>query len=237
MLLGERPTSGFLDHLAGELARRTGAIDVLDVGGGSWTPIDHPRTRHTVLEVSHASLARSAHYAAEQLLGNIQDHDFGERRFDVVVFWNVLEHVPEPSVALRHAMAVVRPGGLVIVRGPELRSLKALVTRLTPHGLHVLFYRHVLGSAAAGQPGRAPFRVEHADGADRQALAAALEAGGFTHDYEERYVGDQVDAVRSFSRAAYLLYRTAETALRWGSLGRLGTPKTEFVIVYRAPGE
>lgn len=234
--MGERPTPGFLTHIRREVERRTGTVEVLDVGGGSWTPVEHPNARHTVIEISRESLVRSAHYAAEQLLGDIQTFDFGSRRFDIVVFWNVLEHVPEPSAALRRAAAVVQPGGLVIVRGPELASLKALVTRLTPHRLHVLFYRHVLGSAAAGQPGRAPFKVEHAAGADRAALASLLESLGLSRDYDERYVGDQVHAVRSFSRAAYRLYKVAEATLRAGSLGRLGIPETEFVIAYRAPG-
>ncbi|MGB7190876.1 MAG: class I SAM-dependent methyltransferase [Acidobacteriaceae bacterium] len=45
-----------------------------------------------------------------------------EGRFDMVAFWNVLEHVPDPLRDLSIAAAYLRPGGKVIVNIPTRES-------------------------------------------------------------------------------------------------------------------
>ena len=41
--------------------------------------------------------------------------------------------------------------------GPHAGSVKGWITRLTPHGFHVWYYRHVIRLEGAGAPGRGPF--------------------------------------------------------------------------------
>jgi 2-polyprenyl-3-methyl-5-hydroxy-6-metoxy-1,4-benzoquinol methylase len=50
-------------------------------------------------------------------------HDFGERRFDAITLWAVLEHLDEPARFLNKASALLRPGGHCFVLVPNLRSL------------------------------------------------------------------------------------------------------------------
>lgn len=49
--------------------------------------------------------------------------------FDVVTFWDVLEHLPDPLATLREARALLRPGGTLGVVVPVLGSTN---TRLAP---------------------------------------------------------------------------------------------------------
>lgn len=46
-----------------------------------------------------------------------------DRRWPTVLLFNLLEHVYEPAVALRHAAALVEPGGAVVVVGPSVWQL------------------------------------------------------------------------------------------------------------------
>jgi hypothetical protein len=45
------------------------------------------------------------------------------RRWPTVLVFNLLEHVYEPVVALRHAVSLVEPGGAVVVVGPSVWEL------------------------------------------------------------------------------------------------------------------
>jgi 2-polyprenyl-3-methyl-5-hydroxy-6-metoxy-1,4-benzoquinol methylase len=51
--------------------------------------------------------------------------DLREQSFDVLCFWDVLEHVPSPRAALGKAHRLLRPGGLLVVSTPDITSLSA----------------------------------------------------------------------------------------------------------------
>lgn len=68
---------------------------------------------------------KTANYARQKLglnvfRGNLREAKFEDRFFDVVTFWYVLEHVPDPLEQLREANRVLKEGGLVIVRVPNM---------------------------------------------------------------------------------------------------------------------
>jgi hypothetical protein len=225
------PLDAFREFMGRALIGRAAPIRVLEVGGGAKSRIEGPGVVHTVLEVDEAALARSG-YAQEKLLGDAQGFDYGARRFEVAVFWNVLEHIADPALALARAVAVVTSGGLVVVRGPILRSTKGLVTALTPHSLHVSFYR-LLGSKTAGRAGYSPFPVAFAAGAQVEDLNAQLRRLGCEIVFDERYVGDQATGLRRAAPLAYLAYVAAGRLLQALTLGRYGALRSEFILVAR----
>lgn len=230
--MAETPPSRFLNFL-GNALDVDHELEVLEVGGGSKTYVDAKKAKYTVLDISRHSLKADRHYADRQLLGDAQTYEFGSEEFDVAVFWNVLEHIEDPAKAIANASGTLREGGLVIVRGPEINSLKAIVTRATPHWFHVVFYRRVLGFPKAGMPGHAPFKVIHSSGASRPFLKRMMRELGFQLIYEESYVGDQLSLLRSYSKMAYLIYRGVEHVLRAMTLSRFGTRTTDFVLVFQ----
>lgn len=229
--LAETPTTEYLEFLRNAIASY-GTIDVLEVGGGPQTFVQHPHATYTVLEFEEDTLA-TCRYAHREMIGDAQTFDFGSMEFDVVVFWNVLEHIPDPAMALMNVIGTVREGGLLIIRGPSLKALKALITRLTPHRFHVAFYKHILGHKNAGRPGHAPYVVSHSPKADADELDQFLGKVGFDKIFGQEYDGDQVELLKQYSHALFQGYRIASTLAGWLSFGAFGGRKSDFVSVYR----
>jgi 2-polyprenyl-3-methyl-5-hydroxy-6-metoxy-1,4-benzoquinol methylase len=80
----------------------------------------------------------------EKILGDLQKHPLPKRQFDIVVCWDVLEHLPRPRAALANMFETVSSEGLLILGFPRLISIKGLVTKFTPYCFHVWFYKRVL---------------------------------------------------------------------------------------------
>ena len=52
-----------------------------------------------------------------------------ESAYDVITFWDVLEHVPSPQAALVKAHRLLKPGGMLVVSTPNIRSISARLLR------------------------------------------------------------------------------------------------------------
>ena len=66
-----------------------------------------------------------ADYAARQfgvdtVVGTIENADLPENGFDVVTMWYVLEHVMDPRRVVNRARSLLKPGGLLIIRVPNV---------------------------------------------------------------------------------------------------------------------
>jgi SAM-dependent methyltransferase len=213
----------------------TGPFQVLEAGGGSLTHLPLPPSAEiTTIDISAEQLAENT-YATEKLQGDLQTFDYGDRRFDLVIAWDVLEHLSRPEAALERFASVLKPGGHVLVVGPLHLTLKGLVTRLTPHWLHVQFYRHVLRSPVAGLPGHPPFETELAGGADWHEVAHLLTARGMTVTAIKGYESSHVAALRQKSRALIGLYRLAERALALATTDRFERGMTDFFLIAQKP--
>lgn len=57
--------------------------------------------------------------------GNFLEQEFGQKQFDAVTFWAVVEHLLEPKPFLAKAWSVLKPGGLCFVLVPNMKSLAA----------------------------------------------------------------------------------------------------------------
>ena len=214
------------------LAAMPPPVRVLEAGGGSETRVKIPGAKYIVIDISPEQLERNS-YADEKLLGDLQTFDYGVGRFDVALFWDVLEHLRDPNIALGNAAKAVNPNGVVLIKGPVLRSMKGLTTKLTPHWVHVAYYRYILKRKEAGQPGYAPFKTEHAGDADPDTMIKDLESLGFHREIYTTYITTQVDTLRKNAPPIYWVYRTISLILRALTFGRYGGLETEFVLLMR----
>jgi SAM-dependent methyltransferase len=134
-------------------------LAIYEAGGGStsFLPLEVLERSHvTVVDIDEDQI-RNNDYAQQTILGDIQTYRFKPDSFDLVICYNVIEHVPDVEAALSGFCESLKKGGLILIGAPNPDSLSGVVTKYSPHWFHVWFYRYVRGDKKAGQPGQAPF--------------------------------------------------------------------------------
>ena len=228
MELWREPDTTEIDRL---LARREGCVRILDAGGGKKGQLNLPEPRHvTVIDIDRAALAVNR-IADERILGNIETHHFDDRGFDLVICWDVLEHLQTPPETVRRLAETVAPGGVMLIRGPLEASMKGLLARWTPFWVHVAFHRYFLGSRNAGKPGYAPFPLGAASAADNCNLVDALRGAGLDIVAAKRFEGNHAKRLRQKAYPVYAIYRAAGIVVGWFTGGRLGVKETDFFLL------
>jgi 2-polyprenyl-3-methyl-5-hydroxy-6-metoxy-1,4-benzoquinol methylase len=81
------------------------------------------------IEVDPAASAEARERLAALVEGSVVDAPlpFVPAEFDYIVFGDVLEHLPDPEVALRRLLPYLSPGGAVIVSVPNMRFYLVLL--------------------------------------------------------------------------------------------------------------
>jgi SAM-dependent methyltransferase len=158
----------------------------------------------TVLDIDAIQLSKNS-YADHKILGDIQTYAFPNDSFELIVCYNVIEHLDAPDRAFDLFFKALTPGGLLFIGAPNPSSFSGWITKLTPHWFHVWYYKFFLGYKTAGQPGHVPFRTIYHPVVTPKALINYCEKLGFRVVYFKEYQGD-------------LLRRLSE---RWPLLGKL----------------
>jgi 2-polyprenyl-3-methyl-5-hydroxy-6-metoxy-1,4-benzoquinol methylase len=164
--------------------------------------------------------------------------EFGDRTYDVLVFADVLEHVADPTDVLRRLLALLRPGGSVVISIPNVShgSLRLALLQgrwqYTEVGLldrtHIRFFtrRSVLELLADTGLAAADFRTTYRDplDADVEIDAEALPPGvvdwvrrqedATTFQFVLRAVRDDADAALSRAVAERESLRSQVAALQ-----------------------
>ncbi len=210
-------------------------VDVLEAGGGSFTHISVPgRRRVTVLDISPEQLERNE-YADEKILGDLEDPAVLTAEYDLIVCFDVLEHLDRPERAFANMVGALREGGMVVIGCPNLVSTKGLLTKLTPHGFHVWYYKTIRGDRNAGKPGHAPFPTYLRKSMAFNGLKRAAKAAGLEIIFARSYVGPAADELKARKPLLHALYDIPARLARILSVGRLDLGDTDFVMVLRRP--
>lgn len=206
-------------------------LRVLEAGCGSSSHFDPGPGAHLLgVDISEKQLERNA-ALGEKLVGDIQALDLDGRQFDIVVCWDVLEHLPRPADALRDLAAATAPGGVLILAMPNPLSLKGLVTKLTPYRAHVFVYRVVFGNPSAGTDDRGPFHTFMRFAIASRSIVRAARQHGLTVLYQARYESPMQKEVRRKYPPVDLVWRTGALLLRTLSAGRVEPGVTDVVLV------
>lgn len=123
---------------------------VLEAGGGSISHFFLPKGSHlTSLDIDHGQLKKqvSCNHCVQ---GDIHTLPFEEDSFDILICFNVIEHLENPEKSLEEMYRCLKPGGLLVLGCPIRNSLKGIVTRMTPIGFHRWYYRVVVKKADRG---------------------------------------------------------------------------------------
>jgi SAM-dependent methyltransferase len=156
---GEAKQSLLTVHSILQARLPAGALSIYEAGGGStsYLPLDVLRRAHvTVVDIDEDQI-RNNTYAQKAILGDLQTYRFAPQSFDLIICYNVIEHVPDVEAVLTGFCEALKDNGLLLIGAPNPNSLSGLVTKYSPHWFHVWFYRYVRGEKKAGLPGEAPF--------------------------------------------------------------------------------
>jgi 2-polyprenyl-3-methyl-5-hydroxy-6-metoxy-1,4-benzoquinol methylase len=207
-------------------------LRVLDAGcGADSTNAGFPvpeafKAAHVVgVDVAEEALARNA-LLDERIVGDLESVSLPDGAFDVVVCWDVLEHLPDPLAALRNIGAAVAPGGVLFVGFPNVHSVKGLVTKLSPFWFHVFLYRHVFRMT------QGPFRTYLRWTLAPSRLQAAVEGLGFDTELAALSC-EPPEAIFGSSSMVAALWRRFARAAQVVSLGRLDAEASEVVFAFR----
>jgi SAM-dependent methyltransferase len=143
-----------------ELLRRElpqGPLATYEAGGGSCSFLPAELLNRSHVTVIDEDQVRNNTYADKAVLGDVQTYRFAPASFDLVICYNVIEHLPDVASALLNFRDALKRGGMILIGAPNPRSLSGVVTKYSPHWFHVWFYRHIRGIKNAGLPGEPPF--------------------------------------------------------------------------------
>ncbi|MGL4209656.1 MAG: class I SAM-dependent methyltransferase [Candidatus Adiutrix sp.] len=103
---------------------------VLDIGSGNGTFVRIAKEagwQPTALDLNQDSNQKLAADGFKVIVKHLEAADLPSESFDLITFWEVLEHLPDPRLALLEARRLLRPNGIFLIMVPNVLSL---VTRL-----------------------------------------------------------------------------------------------------------
>lgn len=207
---------------------------VLEAGCGSLSRVQLPAQRTLVgVDIEQRQLDRNTDLD-ERILGDLQTFGTPGPGFDLVLCWDVIEHLPEPTKALDRLIAALSPGGGLVLAFPNLWSLKGLVTKFTPFFVHALFYRVVVGDKRSHDEwDQFPtfFRASIAPGR----LRAWAVQHGIEVVYDEVYEGPVQSDLRKRNRLLDLGFGALGLISRVLTLGKLDLGLSDCILVLRLP--
>lgn len=135
---------------------------ILEAGCGRAWPLDLGELRFTLVGVDTDAESLRLRQStvgdlAEAIHSDLRTVDLPSGSFDVVYCAYVLEHVHGAEEIMDRLVALLRPGGLLMLRVPDRDSVYGFITRVTPHSVHVQYKRRIRGRVNAGKPGYGPF--------------------------------------------------------------------------------
>lgn len=122
-------------------AAGTDGCQILDIGSGRSPAIPlserAPDCRYIGLDLSLDELKRAQAGSYDEMIVSdacTYQPDL-ERRFDVIVSWQVFEHVRSLEAVLDNCRRYLRPGGLLVAQFSGRYSVFAFANRLVPHAI------------------------------------------------------------------------------------------------------
>lgn len=217
------------------LAEPGRALEILEAGCGRKWQLKLPDTRYRLTGIDMDAKALQHRITVQKDLdegieGDLRTHDFQDRQFDVIYSAFVLEHIVDAESVMRRFTTWLRPGGLMILAIPDPDSVQGFVTRVTPHGLHVFYYRKLYGSKDAGKPGFGPYKTYYERVVSRGGMREFCDRHGLTFQAE---YGSLTGMPQQAWRKA--LIQTAAGTLGVLSFGKLASQHSNLLFILKKP--
>ena len=222
-----------LQQIIDDYTRTDRKIRILEAGCGSMSKVKLRNSANVVgIDISSEQLERNTGLC-EKILGDVQTYQLPERAFDMIICWDVLEHLDDPASALKNFFRSCRNDGIIVLAFPNLYSLKGLATKLTPHKVHIWYYKYILHVPDAGAHDTPPFithiRIASTYPSIRK-LAKAHNAEVIFFAFRE---SNDVKYMRKQFWFLNLLFDFASAVTRLFSIGKFDAMNGDCIMVLR----
>lgn len=207
------------------------ALRVLEAGCGSISYFHFQQEVHLVgIDISESQLERNT-YLDERVLGDIQYYSFPPSSFDVIVCVDVLEHLPKPELALHKFNNAVKPNGLIVLKLPNVLSVKGLAAKFLPYRMHLLAYKYLnKGKYSAGDSDIVPFKTYSRFSITPNALKKSAREIGLTTVYFDTYDILGTDCLKQ-KKHTHRAYRMIKGFFKFASFNCLD--HSEYILVLK----
>ena len=134
-------TYAFAFRLLNRFLNRQGNLEILEIGTGSGFFLDFaqeyfPNSRFTGLEYDGRLLQETQQRAPKARLhqGNAESFALGLNQYDLIVSFQVIEHLYNPGAMLANVKSHLKPGGIFLVTTPNLSGVGARLLKERWHG-------------------------------------------------------------------------------------------------------
>ena len=202
-------------------------LDVLDAGCGASSHLALQNCRIRGIDISRDALNNNPNLC-ERICDDLETYDKESwtQYFDLIVCWDVLEHLQQPGKAIAKFAKWIKPGGRLVLVYPNPESLKGYVTKHTPYWFHRLFYKLWLGTASAQCE---PVRTVIAEDLKLRSIIELMDSESFTLQQLISFESHQAQWVKKFLPA------TLVDRLNRRFLGKLPAEvnelATDFIVV------
>lgn len=207
-------------------------LKVLEAGCGSASHLKLSRCYVTGIDISPAQLERNS-YLAERICADLHafENEQWTRSFDLIVCWDVIEHLERPKIVLEKFFKWAKPTGKIVIAYPNPQIWKGVVTKHSPYFVHQAFYRVASGTPfSASKRDQGPFRTVFADEIKLMPLLQLAERYGFKPEFFASFESYQNKFVKRF------LPNAVVNALNRFFLGELKSvldvSATDFILVF-----
>jgi 2-polyprenyl-3-methyl-5-hydroxy-6-metoxy-1,4-benzoquinol methylase len=142
-------------------ATRGSALDIGCATGAGLSALQDAGWIPTGIDINHhaVQIATDSLPGVKILCCNLEQAPFKLESFDLMIFSDVIEHVPDPRPVLRRAFELLRPGGTLVLLTPDFDALSEKLMR--DKWLH--------------------YKQEHLVYLSRKAINTMLKMAGFTN--------------------------------------------------------
>jgi SAM-dependent methyltransferase len=218
----------FRDALARQGLDRS-SLRVLDAGCGSQTHIELPPNAHVVgIDISADALEQNE-ALDERIVGDLETIELAPKSFDLIVCWDVLEHLRRPERALDSFVRALDDEGVLVLGVPNVLSVKGIVTKYTPHSFHRWIYRRAASSRSD------PYRTFLRLAISPRAVQRWARRSGLRVEYIGFYEATLQVRLRTALHLSGWPWTAARVAVRTLSLGVVATDDTEYVAIFSRP--
>jgi len=133
---------------------------ILEAGCGSASRFDLTQSYVVGIDISQDQLNRHQ-TLKEKICADLLTYDNPQwaNRFDVIICWDVLEHLKQPGKVINQFKKWLKPDGVMIIAYPNPQTLKGFVTKYTPLFVHDLFYLFASGRPLFTKGDVGPFKT------------------------------------------------------------------------------